>query len=384
MVDTARVAVEPVRVVLEGVPRVRFYDGGERCPEDFPFPSSLRACLEYLGESYGCDHASTPQVAWQLCCTYAYIMSASGYAFWLGWKPGWHMDNTSILSMAMDQAEPFRRAFDAVGHEHEFILKEAGRDNEAYFRCCIIESIRDRRRPVLAFGVIGPPECCIITGYDEQGDVLTGWSFFQGFPEFNAGSVGLLPQAPPEPSGYFRKRDWFKDTYGLIIIGGKKPLPSRGELYRGILRWALEVARTPVVNGRHSGIAAYTAWAEHLLRDEDFPAGDKAVLLERHVVHDDAVGMVAEARWYASLFLPQIARHEAGMAEELLAAASCYAAEHDLMWRIWGLVGGIGREEAKVAKLGEPSVRRQIVPVILQARDRDAEAAAHIKRALSK
>jgi hypothetical protein len=70
------------------------------------------------------------------------------------------------------------------------------------------------------------------------------------------------------------------------------------------------------------------------------------------------------------------------MAEELLMAAACYAAEHDLMWQVWNLVGGIDNPEAYL-KLAEPAVRRQIVPVILQARDRDAEAADHIERALA-
>jgi len=372
-----RSSSELTRVVLEGVPRVGFYEGGKRCPEDFTFPSSLRACLEYMGESYGCEHLTEPQPIWQLCCTYAYIMSACGYAFWLSWRTGWHMDNNSILFMSADPDEPFKRAFQAVGHDHEIILKQECHDSETYFRRRIIESIRDKRRPALGFGVVGPPECCIITGYDEDGDVLTGWSFFQSFREFNVG-------VEFEPSGYFRKKDWFKDTHSLIIIGGKQEQLSRGGIYREILKWALEVARTPMVHDRSSGIAAYQAWAEHLLRDEDFPVEDKAVLRQRHMVHDDAVGMVAEARWYASLFLPQIARHEPAMAEELLAAASCYAAEHDLMWKIWGLVGGIGREEPKFMKLAEPSVRRQIVPVILQARDNDVEAVDHIARALTK
>ena len=44
------------RLVLDGVPRVGYYpqmqqheDSKMRCPEDVPFPSCLRACLEYLG-----------------------------------------------------------------------------------------------------------------------------------------------------------------------------------------------------------------------------------------------------------------------------------------------------------------------------------------------
>jgi len=47
-------------------------------------------------------------------------------------------------------------------------------------------------------------------------------------------------------------------------------------------------------------------------------------------------------------------------------------------------VGGLGRDEGKVRKLAEPEVRRQIVPIIRAARDKDAEAAGHIERALAK
>ncbi len=61
---------DPIRCVLEGVPRVGFYpdqqkheDSKSRCPEDVCFPSCLRACLEYLGEGLGCWKigASRPQ-----------------------------------------------------------------------------------------------------------------------------------------------------------------------------------------------------------------------------------------------------------------------------------------------------------------------------------
>jgi hypothetical protein len=72
------------------------------------------------------------------------------------------------------------------------------------------------------------------------------------------------------------------------------------------------------------------------------------------------------------------------MTEDLSAAIECYEAEHSLMWKIWGLVGGIGRSDKKVKKFTEPEIRRQIAPIILQARDKDAEAADHIEKALSR
>ena len=99
---------------------------------------------------------------------------------------------------------------------------------------------------------------------------------------------------------------------------------------------------------------------------------------------ETSVGTVAEGRWYGALFLTQIAERIPAMAEALWAAASRCAAEHDLMCEIWNCVGGIGYSDEHVKKLGEPAVRRQITPLILQARDRDAEAAGHIERALAK
>jgi hypothetical protein len=379
MGDQSQLPGVPARSVLEGVPWVGFYQGGERCPEDVPFPSCLRACLEFMGENLGCKHLQG-QPSWGLGCAYAYLMGVSGCAFRLSWKPGWwHGDNAEIRYMSDDPAAPFDRAFEAVGYAYESVGKGAGYD-EADFRSRIIESICDHGQPVLAFGVIGPPECCIITGYDEGGDVLVGWNFFQGFPESSAG-------VEFEPSGYFRKRDWFRDTEALIVIGEKQERPAQEDIYRKALEWALQVARTPVTSGdRRNGLMAYAVWADHLLRDEDFPADDMDVLRGRFEVHDDAVGTVAEARWYGSLFLAHIAQ-EGGdwqMSEDLYRAAACYAAEHALMWGIWDLVGGIGHSDDRVAKLAEPGVRRQIVGLILKARDKDAQAADHIERALAR
>ena len=159
-------------------------------------------------------------------------------------------------------------------------------------------------------------------------------------------------------------------------------------MYRKALKWALQVTRTPIVRAygpeRHNGLAAYTAWADHLSRDEEFDTEDIAVLRERLMVHGDAVGTVAEGRWYAAHFLKQIVEHESAMAEDLLAAAACYETEHDLMWQIWSLVGGFEFSDEHAQKLAEPAVRHQIVPIIFQAQDKDTAAADHIERALEK
>jgi hypothetical protein len=71
------------------------------------------------------------------------------------------------------------------------------------------------------------------------------------------------------------------------------------------------------------------------------------------------------------------------MAKALYQAAACYAAEHDLMWKIWDLLGGTGFSEVQVRNLAKAEIRRQIVPLILQAQAKDREAANYIERALA-
>jgi len=373
------------RLVLEAVPRVGFYhemqqhaETKARCPEDVCFPSVVRACLESLGDGLGCRQVGVWNKDWRLGCAYAYLMGTTGAAFRLNWKPGWHGDNVGTYLVSDDPSEIFRRGFASVGYECEIVCKtQQGQNSEPFFRSKIAESIR-KGRPVIAHGVVGPPEECIVAGFDEGGDVLVGWNFFQGFPDCNAG-------VEFEPSGMFRKRNWFPDTWSLVLIGDRKERPDLRRACREALEWALGVVRTPRRYGdRHNGLAAYDAWADHLLRDEEFATDDLAVLGERFMAHDDAVGTVAEGRWYGSIFLAQAAMDGGLKAPELYAAASCYAAEHDLMWKAWGLVGGLGRDEAKVRKLAEPGVRRQLVPIIRAARDKDAEAADHIEHALAK
>lgn len=376
-------AAAPDHLVLEGVPRVNFYQGGPRCPEDIPFPSVMRALMEYLNEAdFGCRTNCTLQPGCKITCSYSFFIGVSGVASFLSWKTGWEGDNPEIMYMSDDPRAPFDRAFQATGYEYHYqgIEMEGGRSNEALFRQQIIESIR-KNRPVLAFGPIGPPESAIVTGYDEGGDVLIGWDFFQDMPEFNAG-------VEFEPTGQFRKRDWFSypPGFSFITIGQKKQPPPLRETYRRALEWMLQVARTPVTFGdRHNGLAAYSAWAEHLLRDEDFP-NDETTLRQRYDVHNSAVSMVAEARWYGSQFLIQASDPDIlhfSMTEDLLHAAACYAGEHDLMWKLWDLAGGIANPDAYRC-FADPAVRRQMVPLIQRAREKDAQAAEHIAQALAR
>jgi hypothetical protein len=366
----------PVRAVLEGVPQVNFFCGGERCPEDVPFPSCLRATLEFLNDGVRCQEALLEGRRRRRQCCYGYIMGASGAAFRLLWSPQrWDGANTDLMTMCEDPLEPYRRAFFAVGYECEVVAKDPTETNESEFRACIKRSIGELQRPLLALGVVGPPECGIVTGYDNEGDVLIGWSFFQDSPEHTEGLEF-------EPSGYFRKQGWYADTEAVMALGTRHGRPEPERVLESTIQWVLSMANTPVVCGRFSGLTAYEAWADALGREEDFPAGDLDALRERHVAHNDAVGTVAEGRWYASRFCMDMAEKVPGATRKLLAAAGCYEAEHDLMRKLWALMDGNGMDDRNVLKLADPEVRAQSARIILQAREKEVRALEHLESVL--
>lgn len=268
--------------------------------EDIPFPSVMRALMERLGEeACGCRVCRPTPPGCGIRCSYAFFIGVTGVASFLNWKPGWQADNVEIMYMSDDLAAPFDRAFQAAGYAYQGYGPEASTEQQ---RLQIMASIQ-RGRPVIAFGPIGRPEAALITGHDEGGDVLVGWSFFQGIPGFND-EVGF------EPTGEFRVRKWtcYPPGFSFLIIGEKlESPPALRDTYRRALESMLQVARTSMTFGdRRNGIAAYDAWADQLLREEDFPRDD-GVLFQRHDVHNSVVGFVAEARWYGAEFLASMA-----------------------------------------------------------------------------
>jgi hypothetical protein len=340
----------------------------------------MRALMEFLGEEdFGCRACRALQPGCKTPCSYAFFIGVTGVASYLNWKPGWQGDNQEIMYMSDDPVAPFHRAFGAAGRGYRYLGHEQG-VSESEMRGEIAESIR-RGLPVMAFGPIGPPETALVCGYDDGGDVLMGWSFFQGMPPFNAG-VEL------DPNGMFRARDWFSCPPGFsaMLVGEKQDRPPLAEIYKGALAWMLQVAGTPLTFGdRRNGLAAYAAWEAEIRHDEDFLA-DERLLRQRHDVHNGVVGMLAEARWYGMQFLMQGGSGEIlpyRAAGELLRAAACYAEIHALMWRVWDLAGGNGNPDAW-RLFARPEAREQIAAVLREARRQDEMAARHIELALGK
>ena len=382
------------RRVLAGVPQVGFYGtvkiaGRNLCPEDMPLAGCLRAALEYLGdEDLGCRERGLSGAI--TTCGNNYLLTVSGEAFMLKWNTErWDWGNGSVLSMTDEPLTAVTWALEGVGYAGEAL---GNRDkaaeglfpvygDEATFRQRIMASI-DAGRPVLGFGVVGPPECCLITGYDEGGDLLIGWSYFQGMPDPPQGLAF-------EPEGTFRKRDWFPETAGIVVLGEKLGRPDLAEVCRKTLERGLTVLRTPRVHGVYaSGLAAWDAWIAALLDEEAFRRADDAALHDMFGVHNaDAVGGIAERRCYGGITLADWVGVYPAAADALGQAGGCFAVEHDLMWRVWECLGGhpafVALPEDPALRFARRDSRERIVAALGEAKARDVEAAEHIEEALA-
>jgi hypothetical protein len=332
------------RAYIEGVRRIS-WDTGEMCE----FASVLTSAMECLGENV----------------PYHYVMGTSGAAFRFTLNPGeWDFGNYGIRNISEDPYEPIRRAVEAVGYEYALCARSSRPEDTARITASI-----DRGVPVPASGVVGPSDCCIITGYDDDGDVLMGWSTYQDIPDDH--------NIPHDSTGYFRKPGWHDNLGGYILIGAKRERPPQRATYLSALRWAVHLMRTPRKGPRHvTGLEGLSVWAEEMTQERYFPVGDDQALGMRYVSAAINMTMLRD-HLSAAPFLRQAAQDEPDLAPGLAPAIACYTEVYALRDRLDVLMSDNFSPNAMKA-IADPEVRRAYADVVLQIRDKEAEAIVHI------
>ena len=330
------------RAVLEGVPKIG-YDV-HLCP----FPGSLYAVLEYLGDP----------------CDYDYLMGVTGAAF----RRLWNKDDGGNVDLMYLAPEPYERAAKALGRELRFIGSKDRAELIREIKASIAEG-----RPVLAFGIIGPPECGIVTGHDRGGAVLYGWSYFQD----------------PQLKGYYEKADWFErgtetGPPSLLIVGPKKEGEEapRHDTFISSLEWAIDLARTPrrpSLPNHVAGLAAYDAWANGLEVDADYPMDDRKVMETRGMVQTDQCVMLHE-RNSAAKYLRSMLDVAPEAAADLDAAAALYEEAASMGGDLW--LGGEWNDPAVQKRFADPALRRKMAASVRIARDKETRAVEHLEAAL--
>jgi len=327
--------------------------------QECTFTGSVLGCMKYLNENV------SP----------AFIKGVSGGAFKLLWYLKWCPSNNTLFVLG---TEPVERTFRALGYEYQFIRslgygnqfdrKPNNEDDEERIRKKITESI-EKGCPVIVEGIIGPPECGIVAGYDKGGKMLLGRSYFH------------------KSDDYYQKDDWYKDCYSLVLIGEKKEQPPTSEILRDSLQWAVELARMGKwsrIDGAEyaCGLAAYDAWAEALKKDEDFPEGNLETLKFRCHVHSNVTycGLI-DARKAASIFLKSMASVNSSATEGILAAAAAYDDEIAMLGNMVDIAPYSCQPE-ECLHMADPKLRRNIAKLIVEAKSKDEIAVKHPEQVL--
>ena len=285
--------------VLYGVPKVYFgrkVDGEE---QNLPFPMCLQSVLNYMGQNIN----------------YMEIMAYSGAAFRQRWdRDGWNIAAIDIRFTYDQHLTPFELSFKGAGRRFKISEKHKKSidKNEAI---ALIKSEIDCGRPVIALGVVGPPEASVITGYRNNGETLLGWSLFQDF--WGGGAF--------DESGYFIKDNWWENTEAIMSIGEEivSPTTDNQVLENALMLMTTgEVATYGGDDIFYGGQTAYEAWAL-ALEDDNFPNNVEDA-------QKDAEKMLVE-RGYAAAYMHLMAERHPDKATEfkecarLLKAAADYA-----------------------------------------------------------
>ncbi len=333
--------LDTTKAVLNGVPRIGF--DIHLCP----FPGSLFSYLKYTG---------TP-------AEYDFLMGSSGAAF----RRLFNRDDGGNVDLSYFQARPYQQVFAALGYRWHFVpaVKQD-----------MIDGIRqqiDQGKPIIAFGIIGPPEAGLITGYAADGEVLYGWNYFQ--------------QGRDQ---YYEKAHWFETQesipwQGLVVID--EPLPQqptdRATLIAS-LKWALELAETSQwahLPNHSSGLAAYDAWAHALEVDADYPVNDAKVMDWRCMVYGDQCTMLEERKTAAG-YLRLMAKRVPEVAQLLIEAAESYQRTGEYVSKLWPW-GFTSMQDAR-AGLDHAATRRELAQWVRVAKAEEATGVAHLKTTLAK
>ena len=326
---------------------------------------------------------------------YEQILCISGRAFKICWD-----DEMFFWDRFADKPDPdpecyLRRdyetaagAIEAMGYQSEIILnRDCTRPQEnasisskgaEAVRDLVLTSIREGR-PVLAqlsaSSEHWAPEWSLITGYDDGGAVITGWSCFQ-----NEGRE--KEELDFEPDGYFRKSNWEKDLLAAVRIVGEKNSPDGKSPEKDALQFGTTLSSGSEIGNASWGFATYERWAR-ALEDESNSSVDGDLLKGRLRYYTHFIGHLAAQKWYTAAFLKE-RKTSVGNVSDVLHAAANYAKIHELMWECWKVAGGYWRDsDGEIEKFRNIEARQKIAAIVREVGELDRAAVTHMESALA-
>jgi len=338
--------------VLHGVPQVRWGREVDGEVQETPFTQCLHTVLTYMGQKM----------------SYTEIMAYSGAAFRMGWGGGdhWCPSSSDLQSHYDTLVKPFELTFRGIGRGYDICGIPEGPDKVKKEEAIeFVKSEIENGRPVIAFGVVGPCEAGIITGYQSNGEVVLGWSVFQDWAAQEL-----------DESGYYVQDNWWANTTGLISIGEETGAPASD---KAVLENALMLMSANEVRGYggehtfYAGQAAYEKWAK-ALECENFDAegasGDGGQC--------ETMELLLGERGYAAAYMNFMAERYPDLADECKECARLLKATVDCIHPMRAL------QEEPSNWLENKETRQQMATLVRKAAKYEKEACVVLKGIIDK
>lgn len=188
---------------------------------------------------------------------YDYVCAVSGSAYRTSFSmEGWSFGNHHASYVPII----FNHTFKMLGYN---VTQHVRSDFETDSKL-IMDSI-DKGVPVLTLeGVINNSDTCLISGYDNDGQVLLGYNPFMYIEDDH--------KEEADETGYFRKTDWHNGIFAnnnqgsILIIGDKCKKLSKEEIFAETLTLIKRlITEESIFPGQYNGLSAHKAFANALL-----------------------------------------------------------------------------------------------------------------------
>lgn len=323
---------------------------------DTMFPICVKAVSEYLGDDV----------------SYAYIMAATGAAFRLVWnRKEWDLSNIDIYHTLRESNDIYQYGAKALGREFSFLGREEWTSKKEFVS--YIKTAVANGYPAIALGIIGPPEPCIVAGFELDGNVLIGWNFFQNDPEFSA-AVDIMD------NGYFRCESWWEntDTQAVMCIGEKKGAPYTD---KEVVKMALKIMEAREENTYAKGIRAYQAWKDMILQEKWFENGSTFDnLFSKLLVQNDAMTCLYDGRKWAAKYFEELAeQYEDSEKTFCMDIAGSFDKVSAIAGEMKSLIGNWNNAERMQKNFGNRMIREKLGELIDAAENEDRQAYEKMK-----
>ncbi len=267
--------------------------------------------------------------------------------------------------------EIYKYGAKALGREFDFIERDENTTKEEF--TSFIKSKIAQGFPVIALGIIGPPEPCIVAGYDASGDILVGWNFFQEDTQFSS-KIRLMD------NGYFCSDSWWEntDTQAVMCIGEVSSVPCSD---KDILKIAGDIMEAREEGFYAKGIRAYDAWKEMLLDEKWFEtSAGFDDLFSKFLVQNDAITCLCDGRKWGAKYFKELSE-KYGKAEKdiCLEIAKHFGKISNIAEEMGTLVGDWSDTEKMLGNFGSRAVREKLGNLIDAAKSEDILALKQIK-----